>query len=973
MAVAGNASTEPAGDDGDLDGRVRDHRHGRPRSRRARPGDVLVEPPRWRRVDSTALGGRAARGGREPRGHQRSGLRACRRPARRHRPVRCRVLRHQPARRGGVRSAAPALPRVRLEGVRGRGLRRRARSKVRSACSPRAGSASTCSRTCSRTSTWRRRSASGSCATPATTPTSSRRACPTSSTSTGRASTCRRRAARRSSPSTSPARACSVASATSPWSAAPSSPPCSTGATSTRRARSCRPTDTAAPSMPRSAGTVISSACGAVLLKPLADALEDGDNVLAVVRGSAINNDGHTKVGYLAPSLPGQAQVVTEALAIAGVDPRDVTYVEAHGTGTLIGDPIEVTGLSQAYRLSTDDRQFCAIGSLKSNIGHTGEAAGIMSLIKTVLALQHREIPPSLHFEEPNPQADFPNSPFFVNATLRPWEPGPGGTRLAGITGLGAGGTNAHVIIEEAPPREPSSPTRAAQLVTISARSADAARQAAAELATHLRAHPDLDLADVAFTRLVGRKPFAMRRAIVATSTEEAAELLDAPFSAGRREPPPRRAAVGGLHAARWWCPIRRHGTRAVRGGAGLSGGHRCLRGGAAQLRDGIDLRAELYGDKRCRRRQPEARGAVPRAPCPLRHGGGDGAPARVVGHHAGGDDRPQRGRVRRGVLVGRRVARGRPGARRAAGPPVRDPAARRHAQRAAERGGAARAAPFWGEHRRCQRARALRRIRTRVAHRRVGGDPRRPRRRQRPHPHRRRRPLRRCSSRSSTTSPRPAGGPRFTRPRSRTSRTSRARGSAPPMSPTPTTGCATCATRCVSATASTRSSPTPTACSSRWDPGRTLTSLARMAPVRPAAVTPTMRHAKESGSDVVTALSAIARAWEAGVAIDPGALHGDEQRHRVALPTYPFEHQRYWVEPDVAGAPRATAKGVMRKRAALEEWFAAPVVAPGAPQAARRPGGHEPGGDHRRRPPARHGARPPARAWPSRRVRQAR
>ena len=216
---------------------------------------------------------------------------------------------------------------------------------------------------------------------------------------------------------------------------------------------------------------------GAVLLKPLADALEDGDNVLAVVRGSAINNDGRTKVGYLAPSVPGQAQVVTEALAIAGVDPRDVTYIEAHGTGTLIGDPIEVAGLSQAYRLSTDDRQFCAIGSLKSNIGHTGEAAGIMSLIKTVLALQHREIPPSLHYEEPNPQIDFPNSPFFVNATLRPWEPGPGwhpprwdhrARRRRHQRARDRRGGTASRTVE---------PDAVAQLVTISARSANTTRR----------------------------------------------------------------------------------------------------------------------------------------------------------------------------------------------------------------------------------------------------------------------------------------------------------------------------------------------------------------------------------------------------------------------------------------------------------------------------------------------------------------
>ncbi len=277
----------------------------------------------------------------------------------------------------------------------------------------------------------------------------------------------------------------------------------------------------------RSSGTVISSACGAVVLKPLEAALADGDNVLAVLRGSAINNDGRAKVGYLAPSVSGQAEVVTEALAIAGVDARDVSYVEAHGTGTLLGDPIEIAGLTQAYRRSTDDQQFCAIASLKSNIGHTGEAAGVAGLIKTVLALQHAEIPPSLHVEEPNPQADFPDSPFFVNTELRPWVPGPGGTRIAGITGLGAGGTNAHVIVEEAPPPVPSGRSRRAQLVTVSGRTADSARQAASTLAAHLRVHDDLDLADVAYTRLAGRKALAVRRAVVASSVADAAAALE--------------------------------------------------------------------------------------------------------------------------------------------------------------------------------------------------------------------------------------------------------------------------------------------------------------------------------------------------------------------------------------------------------------------------------------------------------------
>ena len=199
------------------------------------------------------------------------------------------------------------------------------------------------------------------------------------------------------------------------------------------------------------AGTVISSAAGCVVLKPLAAALEDGDNVLAVIRGSAINNDGRDKVGYLAPSVGGQARVVAEALAVADVDARDVSYVETHGTGTLIGDPIEIAGLTQAYRQATEDTQFCAIGSAKTNIGHTGEAAGAASFIKTVLSLQHRELFPNLHFQAPNPQADFPSSPFFVNAALTPWHVPAGKRRIAGVNSFGFGGANAHVILAEPP------------------------------------------------------------------------------------------------------------------------------------------------------------------------------------------------------------------------------------------------------------------------------------------------------------------------------------------------------------------------------------------------------------------------------------------------------------------------------------------------------------------------------------------
>ncbi len=278
----------------------------------------------------------------------------------------------------------------------------------------------------------------------------------------------------------------------------------------------------------KSSGTLISSATGCVVLKRLADALQDGDNVLAVVRGSAINNDGNDKVGYLAPSVSGQARVVAEALAVAGVDARDVSYVEAHGTATLIGDPIELAGLTQAFRQSTDDCQFCAIGSLKTNIGHAGEAAGVAGFIKTVLALVHEELPPSLHYESPNPQAQFPSSPFFVNASLRPWTRQPSGKkRIAGVTGLGAGGTNAHVLLEEAPPQRASGPARAIQVLTISAKTKASLDAATQRLATHLRANPNANLADIAYTLLAGRKAFRHRRALACATVQEAIAALD--------------------------------------------------------------------------------------------------------------------------------------------------------------------------------------------------------------------------------------------------------------------------------------------------------------------------------------------------------------------------------------------------------------------------------------------------------------
>nr|QEO73752.1 Beta-ketoacyl synthase [uncultured bacterium] len=275
-------------------------------------------------------------------------------------------------------------------------------------------------------------------------------------------------------------------------------------------------------------GTVAGNGAGVVVLKRLADALEDGDEIHAVIRGWAVNNDGSLKAGYTAPSVEGQAEVITEALAAARVKADSISYVEAHGTGTPLGDPIEIAALTQAFRGDTDGRGFCAVGSVKTNVGHLNTAAGVAGLIKTVQALRHKQLPPSLHFTTPNPKADFSNSPFYVNAGLKPWET-QGAPRRAGVSSFGIGGTNAHVVLEEAPARENSSEGRAEQLLLISARTETALEAATENLADYLRRHPDANLSDVAYTLQVGRRVFKHRRALVCRGAADAAAALSAP------------------------------------------------------------------------------------------------------------------------------------------------------------------------------------------------------------------------------------------------------------------------------------------------------------------------------------------------------------------------------------------------------------------------------------------------------------
>jgi FkbM family methyltransferase len=294
----------------------------------------------------------------------------------------------------------------------------------------------------------------------------------------------------------------------------------------------CRPFDAKAQ------GTVAGSGAGVVLLKRLEEAIEEGDHIYAVIRGSAINNDGAQKVGYTAPSTEGQKEVIALALAMAEVEPQTISYVEAHGTGTSLGDPIEVRALTQAFRMGTDKTNFCAIGSVKSNIGHLDAAAGVASLIKVALCLEHRELVPSLHFEQPNPAIDFSSTPFYVNSALREWKANDAAIPLrAGVSSFGIGGTNAHVVLEQAPRTTRADDTRKWKLLLLSAQTETALDAATENLCRHLEQSPGCTLPDVAYTLQTGRRAFNYRRMFLCDERGDAVNAI--------RQRDPRRSLSG--------------------------------------------------------------------------------------------------------------------------------------------------------------------------------------------------------------------------------------------------------------------------------------------------------------------------------------------------------------------------------------------------------------------------------------------
>ncbi|HJT58206.1 MAG TPA: SDR family NAD(P)-dependent oxidoreductase [Ktedonobacteraceae bacterium] len=273
-------------------------------------------------------------------------------------------------------------------------------------------------------------------------------------------------------------------------------------------------------------GSVMGNGAGVVALKRLDEAIEDGDYIYAIIRGSAVNNDGSMRVSYTAPGLDGQTEVIAEAIGNAGVPAETISYIEAHGTATMLGDAVELAAMQKAFALNTQKKGFCAIGSVKPNVGHLDRASGVTGLIKTSLALHHKLLPPSLNFEHTSADIDLENSPFYVNTKPSAW-PVNGTPRRAGVSSFGLGGTNAHVVLEEAPASAPTSSSRPWQLLLLSAKTAPALKTAASNLQHYLEQHPQVNLADIAYTLQVGRSGFNYRQIVICKDHAEAISALE--------------------------------------------------------------------------------------------------------------------------------------------------------------------------------------------------------------------------------------------------------------------------------------------------------------------------------------------------------------------------------------------------------------------------------------------------------------
>jgi acyl transferase domain-containing protein len=282
----------------------------------------------------------------------------------------------------------------------------------------------------------------------------------------------------------------------------------------------CRPFDK------DSNGTVFGEGVGIVVLKRLQEALKDHDHIYAIIKGSAVNNDGAVKAGFTAPSIDAQSEVIVRALQSAGINASEISYIETHGTGTQIGDPIEIAALTRAFKHFTNKTNFCALGAVKASIGHLDNAAGIAGLIKTALALYHKKIPPTINFKVPNPLLKLEETPFFINDNLINWEVKQSEKRYAGVNSLGVGGTNVHIVLEQPPQYESAASCRITHFLPFSAKTSDSLKAASDNLSSFLSKGQDVSMADIAMTLQQGRQHFPCRSFFISDSCDNKRSLF---------------------------------------------------------------------------------------------------------------------------------------------------------------------------------------------------------------------------------------------------------------------------------------------------------------------------------------------------------------------------------------------------------------------------------------------------------------
>jgi len=668
-------------------------------------------------------------------------------------------------------------------------------------------------------------------------------------------------------------------------------------------------------------GMVFGNGLGCVVLKRLADALRDGDNVRAVILGTAVNNDGSTKVGFTAPSVNGQAAVIVEALSAADVDPATITYVEAHGTATALGDPAEIAGLTKAWRRWTDKKGYCAIGSVKTNIGHLDAAAGVAGLIKTVLCLERQEIPPSLFFETPNPEIDFASSPFYVATKLARWEKPAESPRRAALSSFGIGGTNAHAVLQEAPARPASEPAPPGQLLVLSAKTEEALGRAFERLAAHLERRPETNLADAAYTLQVGRRVFNHRGFVVARDVADAVASL--------RHPARREAGAFERQSAPVAFLFTGQGAQYAGMGAGLYASEPAFRGALDRCCEGLrgplglDLRDVLFTRDRSSEQAAEdlrrtsltqpALFAVEYATAALWQALGV-APSAMIGHSIGEyvaaclagvfslEDAlllvAERGRLMQSLPAGAMLAI--PLGEAALRPHLRpglDLASLNAPSASVVSGPPDAIAALENDLRR--RGVASTALRTSHAFHSAMMEP----------------IVAEFEGRVAAV---PRSAPRV------------------PFVSNVTGDWITVDAACDPAywarhlRVAVRFGDGVRRLAERGNPvllevgpGRTLASLARQQGLADLVTVHSLRSPKETLDDREVLLEALGRLWTAGVAVDWPRVHGEAARRRVSLPSYPFERQRYWVEPNAESRNGYdVARGFTLERQALPDWF---------------------------------------------------